>query len=82
MISTNVRRSAVGFAIASLVLGASAPAFARAPVPASVDGGTMSFDSKTGDYCLSQNATGSRIPTVTCQSRDAWAAQGLNISRK
>jgi hypothetical protein len=82
MISTNARRSAVGFAIASLVLGASAPAFARAPAPAQVDGGTMSFDSKTGDYCLSQNVTGTRLPSVTCQSKDAWAAQGLNISRK
>jgi hypothetical protein len=82
MISTNARRSAVGFAIASLVLGAAAPAFARAPAPAQVDGGTMSFDSKTGDYCLSQNVTGSRLPSVTCQSKDAWAAQGLTISRK
>jgi hypothetical protein len=82
MINTNARRSVLGFAVASLALCASAPAFAHTPLGHVSDGSTMRFDAKTGDYCLSSTVTGSRIAQVTCQSQNAWAADGLTISRK
>lgn len=80
--STIVRRSALGFAIASLVLGSAAPAFAAVSPTVFADGGTMTLDRTTGKYCLSETLTGSRIPTVTCQSRSDWAKDGLTISLK
>lgn len=80
--STIVRRSALGFAIASLVLGASAPAFARAPSTGFADGSTMTLDKATGNYCLTEKVTGSNIPTVTCQSQSDWARDGLHIEVK
>lgn len=82
MFTTTARRSALGIAVVSLVLGASAPAFARTPVGYMSDGSAMRFDAKTGNYCLSTEVTGSRLAKVTCQSQDAWAADGLTISRK
>ncbi|WBO21668.1 hypothetical protein [Sphingomonas abietis] len=82
MINTNARRAVLGFAIASVALCVSAPAFAHAQAASIADGSTMRFNAKTGDYCLSSTVTGSRIAQVTCQSESAWAADGLTISRK
>lgn len=80
--STIVRRSALSFAVASLVLGATAPAFARVSPTAFADGGTMTLDKTSGKFCLSEKITGSNIPTVTCQSKSDWAKAGLNIDLK
>ncbi len=81
---TNIiaRRSALAFAAASLVLGASAPAFALTPSGYAADGGVVTFDGKSGNFCVTDDVVGSRIAKTTCQSQGAWAAEGLNISRK
>lgn len=80
--STIVRRSALSFAAAVLVLGTSAPAFAHVSPTVFADGGTMALDKTTGQYCLSEQITGSHIAKVTCQSRDDWAKDGLTITVK
>lgn len=78
--STIARRSALGYAVASLVLGATAPALAA---PATfADGSTMTLDKTTGKYCLTEKLTGSNIPNVTCQSKSDWAKDGLTINLK
>lgn len=80
--STIVRRTALGFAVSALVLGASAPAFAHVSPTVFADGSTMTLDKTTGNYCLTENATGSHIPTVTCKSKSDWAKDGLTIDVK
>lgn len=80
--STIARRAALGFAVASLVLGASAPAFAHASPTTFTDGSTMTLDQNTGKYCLTEKVTGSNIPVVTCQSKSDWAKDGLTINLK
>jgi hypothetical protein len=80
--STIARRSAIGLAVASLMLDAAAPAFALAAPTVFADGGTMTLDKTTGNYCLSEQVTGSRIANVTCQSKADWAKDGLTITSK
>ncbi|MBA2935083.1 hypothetical protein HZF05_13360 [Sphingomonas sp. CGMCC 1.13654] len=80
--STTARHSALGFAIASLVLGASAPAFAHSTPAMLADGSRMTLDQSSGNFCLSEKITGSNVPVVTCKSQSDWAKDGLAISVK
>ena len=77
---STIRRSSIGLAVAALVLGASAPAFARVKPTVYADG-TMALN-KAGQFCLTENRTGSRLPQVTCKSQADWASEGLTVTVK
>ena len=79
--SVFIRRSAVIATIAAVTLGASAPSFARVPSKGqTADGGTVTYNARTGQYCIADTMTGSRLAQQTCKSKEQWAADGLTIS--
>jgi hypothetical protein len=81
--SVFVRRPAgiAMFAALTFAFGASVPSIARvSPKAQTVDGGVVSYDARTGQYCIADQVTGSRIAQRTCKSKDQWAAEGLTIS--
>jgi hypothetical protein len=80
--STIVRRSALGAAIASLALGVAAPSFARIAPTVFADGSSMKLDQSSGNFCLTEKVTGSQIPQITCRSKEDWAKDGLTVTVK
>lgn len=67
----------------ALGAGAAMPAAARtAPQTMLPDGGHVRYDETTGNYCISDAVTGSRIPHVLCQSQSGWKSAGLTITRR
>jgi hypothetical protein len=75
-----VRNSAPFTIAALLAVGLAAPSLARSSHPNGAGGSEVTYDTKTGHYCIADDLTGSRLPQVTCKSREDWAADGLTIS--
>jgi hypothetical protein len=74
-------RHAAAFAAASLLsIGLTTPLLAHAAHGNTSDGGRVTYDAKTGRYCIFNTYTGSNIAQVTCKSKEDWAADGLTIS--
>lgn len=81
----SARRPAFALVLVALALGATAPAFAHArsaPRGETADGGTVTYNAATGQYCIADTITGSYIAKVTCKTSDEWAAEGLTVARK
>jgi hypothetical protein len=73
-------------AAVSTVLAGAAPAFAQ-PV-ASIQHVSVHYQPKSNEYCLDTAAMdagpmgAARLPVFECKSQDAWAQDGLTITRK
>ena len=65
--------------ICAAALGASAPAVAAKQ--GDPDQPQVSYDKKTGQYCVSQEVTGHWMPVKDCRTQEAWAKAGVNFSR-
>lgn len=65
----------------------SAPAFAADPVPAAASSAAATTAevpaaAKDKKYCLTEQLTGSRMPTKVCRTKAEWAYEGVSVSGK
>jgi len=78
-------------AIASGLLVAAAPVGATInspepangnPAPAPAPTPVTTAKPSAQRYCVIENVTGSRIPQKTCQTKEEWAADGVDITKR
>lgn len=72
-----MKTAIIFFGAAALV--AAAPAVAANQ--GNPDQPRVSYDKKTGQYCLSQEITGHLMPVKDCRTPEAWAKAGVNFTR-